>query len=566
MSVGKTCGQEPVTITGLLFEFIKNHKYMLVIYLCFLFIMPIKDIGIPHLFGKLIKSIEDKTSLIVPLIYLCVITIIMHVGYSIIDLLEVDLSPLFQAFIRQKVIKHIIDESDNNLNELESGKIISKLMRLPVGLYGFLNQWKYIFIPNVLLSIVAVAYFTYYNVTLGVLLLLLITFSWIMIIISVKTCLKYSYPSEVAVMYMYEQVDDVLKNMMTVLSSNQQDQEIENLQKFEVEYKDYVKKTLLCSLKMRYMVVPFNILYFAFFIYIGYTHVKQGKMRASVFIALVIVMFKVFNSVWDISGVMNDAATRWGILKQSMEIFNYENCPIDNPDGRVHSNVKNGFYMKDITFKYPNTEKPILNNFYLHIPKETTIVILGGIGSGKSTVMKLLLKQLTPTNGTIYYQGIPYDMLNTEDIRKNIGYIQQHAVLFNRSILENIRYGLDPKFITERKINELVDTLDLREMFNKFADGLETNVGKYGSKLSGGQKQIIILLRVLLQNPPILLMDEPTASIDESTKLYIYKIIEKVIASKTVVMVTHDKYLLKFANRVITMESGEIIKDESEKK
>jgi ATP-binding cassette subfamily B protein len=563
MTEGTACGEKPITMTGLLFEFIKNHKYMLVVYICFLFIMPIKDIGIPHLFGKLIKSIEDKTSLVTPLIYLFIITIIMHVGYSVIDLLEVDLSPLFQAFVRQKVIRHIIDNNDTNMSELETGKIISKLMRLPVALYGFLNQWKYIFIPNIILSIAAVIYFTYYNTVLGMLLLLLITFSWVMILISVKTCLIYSYPSEVAVMYMYEQVDDVLKNIMTVLSSNQQEQEIDNLQKYEVEYKDYVKKTLLCSLKMRYMIVPFNILYFAFFIYIGYTHVKQKKMRASVFIALVIVMFKVFNSIWDISGIMNDAATRWGLLKQSMEIFNNKDCPITNPNGKENSHITNGFYMKDITFKYPNSETPILENFYLHIKKESTIVIVGGIGSGKSTIMKLLLKQLTPEKGTIYYQGISYETLSTEDIRKNIGYIQQHVVLFNRNVLDNITYGIEG--ISEKQVNELIDVLDLREMFDKFPKGLDTNVGKYGSNLSGGQKQIIILLRVLLQNPSILLMDEPTASIDDNTKEIIYKIISKVIESKTVIMVTHDKYLLKYADRVITMEGGKIIKDVDEK-
>ena len=557
---------KPVTIMGLLYEFIRHHKYMLVVYICFLAIMPIKDIGIPHLFGKLVKSIEDKSSLLQPLIYLFIVTVIMHVAYSIIDLMEVELYPRFQAFIRQKIIKHIIDDNDTNLSEVETGKVISKLMRLPIGLYGLLNQWKYVFIPNIILSITAVVYFSYYNIYLGLFLFLLIAFSWIMIIVSVNHCLKFSYPSEVAVMQMYEEVDDVLKNMMTVLSSNQQEEEIENLQKYESEFKEYVKKTLLCSLKMRYTIVPFNILYFAFFIYLGYTHVQQKKMKASVFIALVIVMFKVFNSIWDISGIMNDAATRGGLLKQSMEIFNKKQSGRNNNDNKCSSeNNEDGFYLKDITFTYSkeNATKPTLKNFYLHIPKNSTVVIVGGIGSGKSTIMKLLLKQLTAQQGNIYFQGICYDNLTSEDIRKNIGYIQQHAVLFNRTILENITYGLS--HVTVGDIESLINTLNLRSMFDKFPDGLQTIVGKYGSNLSGGQKQIIILLRVLLQDPPVLLMDEPTASIDENTKTIIYDLVSKVIKHKTVIMITHDEFLLQYADRVIELQEGVIVKDKRKK-
>jgi ABC-type multidrug transport system fused ATPase/permease subunit len=553
--------EKPVTVNSLISEFISNHKYMLVLYIAFLCIMPIKDIGIPHLFGKLVSSIEEKTSLFKPLLYLFIVTIIMQIGYSVID---VELNPRFQAFVRQKIIRHIIEENDTNLGDMESGKIISKLMRLPSGLYGFMNQWKYIFIPNILLSIVAVAYFTYFNKTLGILLLVLITFSWLMILVSVNKCLKYSYPSEVVVMYLYEQVDDVLKNMMTVMSSNQQEKEIDFLQDYEVEYKDFVKKTLLCSLKMRYTIVPFNILYFAFFIYLGFNHVKEKKMKASTFVALVIIMFKVFNSIWDISGIMNDAATRWGLIKQSMEIFNTKQKHMYQNEGDDGLSVnKNGFYFKNITFTYTNSQgdnKPILKNFYLHLPRDTTTVIVGGIGSGKSTVMKLLLKQLTPNSGEIYYQGIPYSKLTPEDIRKNIGYIQQHAVLFNRSIYDNIVYGLEG--ISKRQVNDLIDVLNLRSMFDEFPQGLKTKAGKNGSNLSGGQKQIVILLRVLLQDPSILLMDEPTASIDEKTKHIIYDIIGRVIKTKTVVMITHDEFLLKYADRVVTMSHGEIVTDE----
>jgi ABC-type multidrug transport system fused ATPase/permease subunit len=553
---------KPITITGLLFEFIGTHKYMLVLYICFLAIMPIKDIGIPHLFGKLVKSIEDKSSLMKPLIYLFIVTIIMHIGYSIIDLLEVNLNPQFQAFVRQKVIRHIIEYNDTNMSEIETGKVISRLMRLPTGLYGYLNQWKYILIPNLILSVAAVIYFTYYERRLGILLMILISFSWFMILYSVQRCLKYSYPSEMLVMQLYEQVDDIMKNMMTVLTSSQQEQELNNLQNYEDVFKEYVKKTLYCSLKMRYIIVPFNIAYFAYFIYTGFNMVTTKKMKPSVFVALVIVMFKVFNSIWDISGIMNDAITRWGLLKQSMNIFNEK--PKKHSSNEMCGNIltNNGLLMKNISFSYytkDGIKRDVFKNFSLFIPKHQKLVIMGGIGSGKSTIIKLFLKQILPSSGKIYLHGICYDSITTKDIRKQIGYVQQHPVLFNRTIYENITYGVENT--SRHEVNKLIDKLNLRDMFNKFPKGLNTLSGKYGSNLSGGQRQIIILLRVLLQNPPILCMDEPTASIDKKTKVLIYNIISKLIKDKTVIIVSHDSYMKTFGDRLIILNDGKISED-----
>ena len=563
--------QKPITITGLIYEFIQGHKYMLSLYILFLCIMPIKDIGIPHLFGNLIKSIEMKTSLLMPLIYLFVATLILQVGYSIIDVLEIELSPRFQAFVRNKIIRHILEDNSENYGEVESGTVLSRYMRLPHSLYTFLNQWKYIFVPNLILSVAAVIYFSRYNILLGVLLSLLITFAWVMIYVSVRACIKHSYKTEQTVTKLYEETDDVIKNMSLVLINNQQDGEMNHIQGYEDIYRNSVKDTMMCSLKLRYTIVPFNVGYFIVFMYICYNKVKSKKLAPSIFVALIIIMFKIFNSIWDLSGIMNDTVTRYGLLKQTMEVFNHTPQASISPQSvKVMHPTKpdipdTGFYIDNITFTYKNkeAETTMFQDFSLNIPRGQTIVIVGGIGSGKTTILKLLLKQLTPQKGMIYYQGAPYNRLRTNDIRRLIGLIQQQPILLNRTIYENITYGLRA---SKEEVIKLIHEFGLDEMFSRFPDGIETNVGKYGSNLSGGQKQIILILHAILSNPPVLLMDEPTASIDEITKNLVYNLLSKIMKDRTVVMVTHDKFLLKYADRVVEMQKGTIVKDETKPK
>lgn len=553
----------PITIIGLLSEFILSHKKYIVYYLIFLSLMPFRDIGIPHIFGKLVQSIEKKTSLVYPLVLLLLATTVLQVMYSFIEYLEVELSPRFQAFVRQKIMKHVVDKNTDEFREVESGNILAKLMRLPHNLYIFFVHWKYNFIPNIILSVLAILYFSYRSKILGFLLALLIVFSWTMIYYSVVSCKHYSHMSEKAVTDMYEQVDDILRNMFLVINNNQQHRELDGIADFENTFREEVTNTLVCSIKLRYIIVPFNVLYFAVFTYICYNEVKSKRMQASYFVALIMIVYRIFNSIWDLSGVMNDVISRWGTIKQSMEVFkNVDRGQHVEPEVPASSVPNNGFYLDNIKYSFKDTdvERKIFDGFSLHIEKAKTTVLVGSIGSGKSTVLKFLLKQLTPQAGNIYYQGVSYKRIPSREIRRMIGYIPQQPTLFNRTIYENITYGLEG--VSKKHVRGLIQYLDLQEMFARFPNGIDTTVGKYGSKISGGQRQVILILRVILKDPPILLMDEPTASIDESTKDVIYSLLAKLIKGKTVVMVTHDKFLLKFADRIIYLKDGKIVKDQ----
>jgi len=185
---------------------------------------------------------------------------------------------------------------------------------------------------------------------------------------------------------------------------------------------------------------------------------------------------------------------------------------------------------------------------------------VGKIGSGKSTLISLLMKYQTPQAGEIFIKGVPYSTLSSKEIRKRVCYIPQSPILLNRSVYENIVYGLSAPPNAE-EIMATIKQLGLTSFLENLPKGLDTNVGVHGSKLSGGQRQIIWILKALFSKPDIIIMDEPTAAVDDSTKQSVHKLLTKVMKDKTVIMITHDPYLLKFASRVITMKEGVVVQD-----
>jgi ATP-binding cassette subfamily C protein LapB len=211
-------------------------------------------------------------------------------------------------------------------------------------------------------------------------------------------------------------------------------------------------------------------------------------------------------------------------------------------------------------YRYKNSNVNILDGITLGVKKGEKVLIEGRIGTGKSTLMKLILRYKRSTSGALYLNGRPYSEIDVDELRSKIGYVPQGTILFNRSIYENIVYGNEGKYSISQ-IQQLVEGLDLSHIFDRFDNGLMTSVGKNGSSLSGGQRQIVWILRVLLQDPDVLLLDEPTASIDEDTKDIVYKLLNNLMDSRTVIMVTHDKTLEEQATRILYIQDGRITWD-----
>ncbi len=210
--------------------------------------------------------------------------------------------------------------------------------------------------------------------------------------------------------------------------------------------------------------------------------------------------------------------------------------------------------LSNVTFHY-NQSNPVLKSIDLTIPYGKTIAILGANGSGKSTLIQLLGRYHDPIMGTISLNGIDYRQLSLSDIRKRIALVSQTTELFNRSVMENIRYG-SPDCSEEEAVEaaKLAHAHDF--IMSSLSDGYNTVVGQAGQRLSGGQRQRIALARAILRRPEILILDESTSQIDMASELQIRETLMAMKGKFTIVIITHREALVALADETYEMRDG----------
>lgn len=217
----------------------------------------------------------------------------------------------------------------------------------------------------------------------------------------------------------------------------------------------------------------------------------------------------------------------------------------------------NQISFNQVTFTYPNKNKPALNNLSFTLKKGQVLGVLGSTGSGKSTIATLLLRQFEPTVGTITIDGITINKINLEQFKEQVGYVPQDVFLFSDSIKNNISFGR--QYATDEEILLAAEMADVKDNILAFADGFETIVGERGITLSGGQKQRVAIARALIKNPEILILDDCLSAVDTRTETKILQTLEKILVKKTAIIISHRVSSLKHANHILVLDDGCII-------
>lgn len=214
---------------------------------------------------------------------------------------------------------------------------------------------------------------------------------------------------------------------------------------------------------------------------------------------------------------------------------------------------------QDVTFAYPAHPRPVLEGFNLAIPQGTTLGLVGTTGSGKSTLVKLLLRFYDPSVGQVTLDGHRLPELTLKSLRRQIGLVSQDVFLFDGTVEENIRYGSFEA--TPQQLETVIRQAAVDEFLPRLPNGLATVVGERGVRLSGGQRQRIALARALLKNPPILILDEATSSVDNETERAITLALEEVRKGRTVLIVAHRLSTIRHADRIVVLSQGRIAED-----
>lgn len=215
--------------------------------------------------------------------------------------------------------------------------------------------------------------------------------------------------------------------------------------------------------------------------------------------------------------------------------------------------------LRDVTFVYPGNQYASLSNVSLTIQPGEKVGIIGRSGSGKSSLAKLLVGFYQPDSGNVLIDGIDARQIDVHDLRHNIGYAPQDIHLFSGTLRENLVYGAS--YVDDETMLRVATLTGVHEFARRHPSGYNMQVGERGMSLSGGQRQAVALARALLLDPPVLLMDEPTSSMDNTSEDLIKKALIPVISNKTLLMVTHRASLLTLVDRLIIVDNGRIIAD-----
>jgi ATP-binding cassette subfamily C protein LapB len=214
---------------------------------------------------------------------------------------------------------------------------------------------------------------------------------------------------------------------------------------------------------------------------------------------------------------------------------------------------------REVTFGYGGQGEPALKVMSFHVKPGEHIVVIGRVGSGKTTLQKLMLGLFTPTEGAVLVDGVDLRQLDPADLRRNIGYVSQDSMLFYGTLRENIAIGAP--YADDRAIVAAAEVGGMTEFVNRHPQGFDMMIGERGESLSGGQRQGVAIARAMLLDPPILLLDEPTSAMDFSSEAQFKDRLREIAQRKTLIIVTHRTSLIDLADRIMVVDNGRIVAD-----
>ena len=557
-------------VKELYYNFFKENWQLYILYLLTLVSLPLQKVAIPHYYGEIISSLKDNKmdqskKFFIILLGLWLVIESLGIGISYVDNY---IWPKFHAYVRQYFFDVIIDIYNQHFQELKLGEILTKLIKLPWILDDISTQVQRFVLTNSIVTISSFIYLFRHHYLLGVIYLISIGVVLMLSRSYFNTCNQNVKRVETLYDNCHEEIEDTLENLMSIYTNQKTRSEKKRIFKINKRTLGQQVTTGLCNRKYKIYFSIVNIILFISLNYVSYKLFLNKKIKISSLVAIFILNYTILGSLM----TMYSDAKEFMNIKSHLELIEefFGTLPPHEkkmPKGRLGRPDKVDIKLVNIYYHHPgNEDKPIYKGLNLRIYPNQKIAIMGTIGSGKSTFAKLITRLQTHQKGKILVNEVPIEQIEIDELRDNIVYIPQHPKLFNRTLWENISYGLPttgPNKITPEVIYTLLHKLELYELEDIFKDRMMKSVGKQGGTLSGGQRQMVWLIRAILRNCPVIILDEPTASLDPVSKMQVKKMIELLGNNRTLMLITHDEDLIDGMDRLIRFDKGKIIHDEN---
>ncbi|MFI9655202.1 type I secretion system permease/ATPase [Guyparkeria sp. GHLCS8-2] len=294
-------------------------------------------------------------------------------------------------------------------------------------------------------------------------------------------------------------------------------------------------------------------------IVLGVYLIMQGELSLGGMIAAYLLSSRAMAPIGQAAGLVMQYHQSAAALDALDEVMGQ---PVERPDGKSwisRPGLKGEIEFRKLSFSYPQTGGVVLDDVSFHIGAGEHVAVLGRNGSGKSTIEKLILGLYEPDAGAVLIDGVDARQIDPAELRRAIGYVPQDISLFHGSLQENLTLGAAD--VDDARILEVAKLSGLATMINRHPDGFDMPMGERGQFVSGGQRQSIAIARALLHDPPMLVLDEPTGSLDHSTEALIKRNLEQVAQHKTLLVNTHRSSMLGLVDRILVIDAGKLVAD-----
>ena len=460
------------------------------------------------------------------------------------------------AGIKSAVVRKLQSLSITYHKDLETGKIQSKFLKDTEAVDGLLNNFFNGLFINVINGVIAAAISLKGNLYVSL---------FFVVVIPINVLLTHAFRKKIRKSYRdYRLKTESMSARLTNMLSMMEVTRAHGLEKAEISSVDHSIADLKSSgMKMDMVNAKFgstmwvvNMLLYSLCVVFCIVLAVKKIINVGDIVLYQSMFSTITGAVLGIINIIPALGSGFEALRSVSEIMNVKEVEI-NIGKKDVPDIDGQITFENVYYKYPNSDQYVIKNLSFKAEKGECIAVVGASGSGKSTIMNLIIGFLTPNQGKVLIDGKPLEEFNLSEYRHHISVVPQSSILFSGTIRENITYGLDK--YTESDLARAVELSNLEEFLKDLPHGLDTNIGEHGDKLSGGQKQRITIARALIRNPRILILDEATSALDNISEFHVQKAISESVKGRTTFIVAHRLSTIRDADRIIVMENGECV-------
>jgi ABC-type multidrug transport system fused ATPase/permease subunit len=459
--------------------------------------------------------------------------------------------------IRQQVFEKLMHLPLGYFSEERKGDIMSRITTDVQEVEASILNVLEAFFREPLIIAGALFFMIYVSPSLTVFVFILILFTAIVIGGIGRTLKKTSAVVQEKLGTLVSIIEEALSGLRIIKGFNAESYQES---KFNTENNDY-RHILTRLLWRRDLSSPLSeflgISVVAVLLWYGSRLVFNGQLEASTFIVFIFAFYNVIEPAKSFSKAFYNIQKGIAAVQRVEKVLDAQSNITEQPDARPIQTLQTGITYQNVSFAYRNMDGPVLQQINLDIEKGKVIALVGPSGAGKSTLVDLLPRFFDVSEGQILIDGVDIREYKIQDLRALMGIVSQEAILFNDSIYNNIVFG--KKNVSKEQVVHAAQIANAHDFITATENGYDTNIGDRGMKLSGGQRQRLTIARAILKNPPILILDEATSSLDSESEKLVQEALVQLMQERTSIVIAHRLSTIQHADEIIVLKDGRII-------